>query len=72
METVKKLNVRGAIRSLHVGSKPIELPSVASAGIKNGYKPSSIRNTASSIASDTGRRFTVSVDEKTITISRKY
>lgn len=68
MET-EKINVRGAINALEVGGEPLELPNAVSVG-GDGYKPSSVRNTASSITSDTGRKFTVSVTDEVITVTR--
>lgn len=72
METTEKINVRGAISALEIGGEPLELLNAVSVGEENGYKPSSIRNTASSITSDTGRKFTVSVTDELITVTRNY
>lgn len=63
METTEKINVRGAIAALEVGAEPLELP-------RGEYIPSSVRNTASSITGDTGRKFTVSVTDELITVTR--
>lgn len=63
METIEKINVRGTINALLVGEKPLILP-------RAHYVPSVIRNTAGSVTTDTGKRFTVSVGKNTITITR--
>lgn len=70
METTEKINVRGAISALGVGGQMLELPNAVSVGEDGGYKPSSVRNTASSVSSDTGRKFTVSVTDEIITVTR--
>lgn len=63
MDSNSKINVRGAINALRVRGK-LELPT-------DKYIPSSVRVMASSVRTDTGKRFSVSVSEKTITITRK-
>ncbi len=63
METTEKINVRGAINALEVGAPPLELPRCC-------YMPSRIRVTASTIAGDTGKTFTVSTTEDLITVTR--
>lgn len=59
----ERINVRGSINSLRVKGK-LELP-------KAGLKPSYVRNAASSVASDTGKKFSVSVVGETIVVTRK-
>lgn len=62
METVEKINVRGAINSLEVGNTlPLQ---------RGTYIPSSVRNTAAALKIDTGKRFSVLVDNNTITVKR--
>lgn len=61
MET--KVNVRGGITALEVNG-------VFCIPKKEG-KPSYVRNAASTVASDTGRKFSVSVREDTIVVTRK-
>ncbi|MDR1112220.1 MAG: hypothetical protein LBL18_00440 [Bacteroidales bacterium] len=61
---MKKTNVRGEIKALEKGSV-LTLPRKNKA-----YRLSVVRSTASSVKSDTGKRFTVSADDKTITITR--
>lgn len=60
---MEKINVRGSINSLKKNGK-LELP-------KSDHKPSYVRNAASTVAADTGKSFSVSVGEKTITVTRK-
>lgn len=59
----ERINVRGNINSLKVG-KSFKLP-------KNERKPSYVRNAASTVASDTGKKFSVSVKDDTIVVTRK-
>ena len=59
----ERINVRGAINSLEVRGK-LEFP-------KAGLKPSYVRNAASSIAGDTGKKFSVSVADDEIVVVRK-
>lgn len=63
MEIEEKINIRGEINALNVGEK-LTLP-------KNGYAPSTVRSTTSSIKSDTEKSFSVSVGIDTIVIIRK-
>lgn len=63
METIEKINVRGTINASAVGEKPLTLP-------RAHYVPSTVLNTAGSVTTDTGKRFTVSVGKDTITITR--
>lgn len=63
MPITEKINVRGAINALEVGSAPLQLP-------KDEYKLSSVRATAGSITGDTGKTFSVSVIEELITVTR--
>lgn len=59
----ERINVRGAINALEVGSTPLLLSKI-------DYKLSSVRATAGSITGDTGKTFTVSVNEELITVTR--
>lgn len=64
METIEKINVRGAINALEVGGAPLELP-------KSVYILSSVRATASSVVADTGKAFTVDgTDKDKIVVTR--
>lgn len=63
METAERINVRGRINNLEVKGEPLVLP-------KGIYKPSNVRTTASSLTSDTGKTFTVSVTDDLITVIR--
>lgn len=63
MPITERINVRGAINALEVGSTPLQLP-------KDDYKLSSVRATAGSVTGDTGKTFTVSVTEEIITVTR--
>ena len=63
----EKINVRGGINLLNVGST-MEIP--RGIGDKPGRKPSYVRSVSSTIAADTGKKFTVNVDEETITVTR--
>lgn len=65
METIEKINLRGAIKSLEIGGEPLKLP-------RPDYVPSVVRNTASSIKADTGANLTVTVSDHTITVTRIY
>lgn len=56
------ISVRGAINALEIDS--------VLALSKRIYKVSSVRSTASSITGDTGKSFTVSVSNDTITVTR--
>lgn len=56
------ISVRGAINALEI-DKTLALP-------KRMYKVSSIRSTASSITGDTGKSFTVSVNNDIIAVTR--
>lgn len=60
--TLKKINVRGAINLLKT-NKTLKLDSA-------NYKVSSVRATAGSVTADTGKTFTVSKAENTITVTR--
>lgn len=64
MDKTERINVRGAIKLLEVGGAPLVLPRI-------DYVPSVVRNTAGSVAVDTGRRFKVEVTEEVIRITRK-
>lgn len=61
---MEKINVRGAIKALEVGGSPLILP-------RPDYVPSMVRNTAGSVAVDTGRRFKVEVLMEFIRVTRK-
>lgn len=63
MKTNVKINVRAAIKDLEIGGLPLQLP-------KFNYIPSSVRSTAAIITGDTGRKFTVSVTDELITVTR--
>lgn len=63
MENCEKFSVRGAINGLKVkGSLNLPLAD---------HTPSSVRSTASSLKVDTGKRFSVSVKNDKIVITRK-
>lgn len=64
METTEKINIRGAIKTIEKVGDKFVFPR------NEDYKPTTVRNTASSIKSDTGRRFQVEVCERTITVIR--
>lgn len=70
METTQKINVRGAIKSLEVIGKPLILPNAKTVGEEKGHKPSSVRSNVNIVTSDTGRKFTVSVTDELITVTR--
>lgn len=59
----KEFNVRGRINSLDAGTS-IRVPRSL------GYKPSYVRTTSSILAADTGKRFSVKVTDKVITVTR--
>ncbi|MBF0649163.1 hypothetical protein IR083_10055 [Dysgonomonas sp. GY75] len=61
-QTIERINVRGSVQKLDVDEK-IELP-------RKDYKPSSIRSNVNIIATDTGKKFTVSVIGSKIVITR--
>lgn len=61
--TTEKINVRGAINSLEIGSEPLELQKI-------DYKLSSVRATAGSITGDTGKTFTVTTTKYSIIVTR--
>lgn len=63
METETRINVRGSIKALSVGDF-VKIPR------KPEYQPSYIRNAASLVAMDTGRKFSVSVKEDVIIVTR--
>lgn len=65
METIKKSSIRGAIKSLAAVGDVFVFPR------NDDYKPSTVRNTASSVRCDTGRRFRVEVGKECITVIRK-
>lgn len=65
MESTEKINIRGAIKALDKVDDKAIFPR------NDDYKPTTIRNTATSVRSDTGRRFKVEVSEKEITVIRK-
>lgn len=56
------ISVRGAINALEIDSVLVLS--------KRMYKVSSVRSTASSITSDTGKSFTVSASNDTIAVTR--
>lgn len=62
MVITEKLNVRGALDSLKV-KEELTLP-------KGEYIPSSVRSTAASLGSDTGKSFSVSVGAESIVVTR--
>lgn len=65
METTEKISIRGAIRSLAAAGDKFVFPR------NEDYKPSTVRNTASSVKCDTGRQFQVEVSKECITVIRK-
>lgn len=70
MDTIEKINVRGAIKSLETEGEPLILPNAKTVGEEKGYKPSSIRSNAYIVTCDTGRKFTVSVTDELIAVTR--
>lgn len=60
-QTNEKINVQASIFNLKVKGKPLELQRWD--GI-TGHKPSSVRSSATSVASDNNRKYEVSVREK--------
>jgi hypothetical protein len=68
METMieqNKINVRGSINSLELGSEPLILS-------RRLYKPSMVRTTAGGITEDTGKRFSVTSRGDEIIVTRKH
>lgn len=65
MENTEKISIRGAIRALATVGDKFTFPR------NDNYKPSTIRNTASSVKCDTGRQFQVEVSKECITVIRK-
>ncbi|MDR2004944.1 MAG: hypothetical protein LBQ74_18125 [Prevotella sp.] len=63
LSTKERINIRGTINSLEVGDKPVKLS-------KTEYKLSTIRATAGAITGDTGKKFSVSVIDGKIVITR--
>ena len=63
MKVETKINVRGSINALEIGNS-IEIPR------RPEYKPSYIRNAASLVTMDTGKKFSVSVKENVIVVTR--
>lgn len=63
MVNTERINVRGTIKKLKVGDKPLVLP-------RPDYVASMVRNTASSVRADTGRIFKVEVTSDKITVIR--
>lgn len=64
MEINERINIRGAIRSLETVGAKFVFPR------NDDYKPTVVRNTASSIKCDTGRWFRVEVTPDQITVVR--
>ena len=58
----EKANVRGTINALPIHGRA-ELP-------KGKHKPSYVRNAASTLAADTGKKFSVAVSDEVITVTR--
>ena len=65
METTEKINIRGAIKALAAIGETYVFPR------NEDYKPSTIRNTAASVKSETGRQFRVQVGKDSIVVIRK-
>jgi hypothetical protein len=63
MEKVEKINVRGAINALRV-RQTLTLA-------RGVYKPSTVRQTASAIKADTGKCFSIRMDEGMINVKRR-
>lgn len=63
METQTRINVRGSIKALAIGDF-IEIPRTPE------YLPSNIRSAASVVAADTGKKFSVSMKEHVIIVTR--
>lgn len=63
METQTRINVRGSIKALAIGDF-IKIPRTPE------YKQSLIRSAASNVAMDTGKKFSVSVKEDVIIVTR--
>lgn len=61
-QTIEKINVRGRVKEMDIDEK-IELA-------RKDYKPSSIRSNVNIIATDTGKKFSVSVIDSKIVITR--
>lgn len=63
MKIETRINVRGSISALATGDF-LEIPR------QPEYKPSYVRNAASLVAIDTGRKFSVSVKDDVIIVTR--
>lgn len=63
MKIDNKINVRGAINALNVDGELKLSP--------KKYVPSSVRSIAASLKTDTGKRFSVSVADDEIVVTRK-
>lgn len=64
MKKKEKINIRGAIKALEVGGEPLILP-------MSEYKPSTIRSTAGSITTDTGKKYKVEMMPEFVRVTRK-
>ncbi len=64
-EATERISIRGVIKSLAAVGDSYVFPRT------DEYKPSTIRNTASSVKCDTGRQFRVEVGKDSITVIRK-
>jgi hypothetical protein len=62
-KTKARVNVRGLMNSLVVGSDPVYLS-------RKEYRVSSVRTTAVSLTADHNKRFSITTDEESICITR--